>query len=265
MERPGAHRERGSATRSEHGRGERPGQHLAHLLGESPDLADPLDRLLAPVLGFLRCRTPDAWLGHAETGVEDLLLDHASLELKAAEQAQKLIRRYGAGRQHGPALPDHAFRVRLVVAMSRLAREELRHFEQVVALIESRGGEYRTVSASRYAAGLHALARNSEPAALVDALVIGAIIEARSCERFYSLVRSARLDDELTRFYHALLRSEARHFDGYLKLAAAVAGDDLDSRIDTLLERDRELILSPDSEFRFHSGVPAADSGHRVR
>jgi tRNA-(ms[2]io[6]A)-hydroxylase len=156
-------------------------------------------------------------------------------------------------------------------AMSRLAREELRHFEQVVALIESRGGRYVAVSPSRYAAGLHALARKDEPGKLVDTLIIGAIIEARSCERFASLVGPLEaVDAELSRLYASLLRSESRHFEDYLGLArASVAGpgpvgadDDLSARIGVLLARDEELIGSVDTELRFHSGVVAvAEAG----
>ena len=143
---------------------------------------------IAPVLAFLRCRTPPRWVDAAIADLDTLLLDHAALELKAAQQAQALIYRYGAREWRGRArLPDE-FRSRLVNRLSRLAREELRHFEKVVALIERRGGHFTAIPPSRYAGGLHELASRGEPAALIDALVIGAVIEARSCERFFSLV-----------------------------------------------------------------------------
>ena len=96
-----------------------------------------------------------------------------------------------------------------------------------------------------------------QPYKLVDTLVVGAFIEARSCERFEAVV--PHLDDELGKFYFGLLKSEARHFQGYLKLAYQY-GDSAD--VDQAIERVRavecELIESPDSEFRFHSGVPQA-------
>jgi tRNA-(ms[2]io[6]A)-hydroxylase len=142
--------------------------------------------------------------------------------------------------------------------MSRLAREELRHFERVVALLERRGRTYSAVSASRYAAGLHELVRRPEPAALVDILLVGAVIEARSCERFYSLRPLLEsVDPELAEFYGSLLQSEARHFEDYLALARGLVAPDLTDRLDRFLSRDAELIQSPDTQLRFHSGVPA--------
>jgi tRNA-(ms[2]io[6]A)-hydroxylase len=207
------------------------------------------------VLAFLRCRTPSRWVSAAAADIDTVLLDHASLELKAAEQAQKLIRRYGAGRT--PL--DARFRSRLANRMSRLAREELRHFEQVVALIERRGTGYSALSPSRYAGCLHELARRGEPAALLDSLVIGAIIEARSCERFFSLIEAPGLIDEpIAKFYASLLRSEARHFEDYLALAEGMTGASVADRLEVFLERDAELIESPDPELRFLGGVPAS-------
>lgn len=209
------------------------------------------------MLAFLRCRTPASWVDAALAGLDTLLLDHASLELKAAQQAQALIYRYGAREWRGRAgLPDD-FRSRLVQRLSRLAREELRHFEKVVALIERRGGRYTAIPASRYAAGLHELAARGEPGALVDALVIGAVIEARSCERFFSLVEApGRLDAELEAFYASLLAAEARHFEGYLALARSAGGDGTEVRIDRFLAKDAELVGATDSELRFLGGPP---------
>lgn len=225
-----------------------------------PDSGAPPHRRLpdmGPVLEFLPCRTPAAWVDEAAAHLDEILLDHASLELKAAQQAQKLIWKYGAADDRGRNGLGAKFRSRLVNRMSRLAREELRHFEQVVELIERRGGRYLAISPSRYAAGLHALARKGEPEALVDALVIGAIIEARSCERFFSLIEPLdTLDAALAAFYASLLRSEARHFGDYLELAGAAAREDLPARVRTLLARDADLVKAPDSVLRFLSGPP---------
>jgi len=207
-----------------------------------------------PVLSFLHCRTPVDWLEHAARDTQELLQDHATLELKAAQQAQKLIWKYG---RRGRGESGAEFRGDLVQKLSRLAREELRHFEKVVALLAERGQSLRPVSPARYAAKLHAHARSDEPGALVDALLIGAIIEARSCERFYSLaplLESA--DPKLARFYGSLLRAEARHFEDYLALARRAAGAEISSRVDTLLRCDANLIGAPDAPLRFHSGVP---------
>ncbi|MDO9322562.1 MAG: tRNA isopentenyl-2-thiomethyl-A-37 hydroxylase MiaE, partial [Pseudomonas sp.] len=114
---------------------------------------------------------------------------------------------------------------------------------------------HRPLSASRYASGLRKLVRSHEPVKLVDTLVVGAFIEARSCERFEALV--PYLDDELATFYAGLLKSEARHFQKYLKLAY-LYGDaaDVDRVIEKVRAGEQELIEAPDTEFRFHSGVP---------
>jgi tRNA-(ms[2]io[6]A)-hydroxylase len=154
-----------------------------------------------------------------------------------------MIAKYGA-------YPD------LVIMMSRLAREELVHHEQVLRLMKKRKVEWRPLSASRYASGLRSVVRSHEPVKLVDTLVVGAIIEARSCERFEALV--PHLDEELGRFYYGLLKSESRHFQGYLKLAYQY-GDaaDVDRVIEKVRAVEAELIDSSDCEFRFHSGIPA--------
>ncbi|WP_223523620.1 tRNA-(ms[2]io[6]A)-hydroxylase [Pseudomonas sp. A-B-26] len=199
--------------------------------------------MLPEVHEFLGCRTPDAWVEAALVQQDVMLIDHKNCEFKAASTALSMIAKYGA-------YPD------LVIMMSRLAREELVHHEQVLRLMKKRKIEWRPLSASRYASGLRAVVRSHEPVKLVDTLVVGAIIEARSCERFEALV--PHLDEELGRFYYGLLKSEARHFQGYLKLAYQY-GDtaDVDRVIAKVREVEAGLIDSPDDEFRFHSGVPA--------
>ena len=139
--------------------------------------------------------------------------------------------------------------------LSRLAREELRHFEQVIAILRRRDIAYTGVSASRYASEMRELVRRNEPDRLVDTLLIGAIIEARSCERFAAL--APYLDEELSAFYRSLLKSEARHFQDYLSLAEeASAGAPLADRRGELLAAEALLVQSTDTELRFHSGVP---------
>jgi tRNA-(ms[2]io[6]A)-hydroxylase len=198
--------------------------------------------LMQPIEAFLPCATPRAWVDWALQNPELLLVDHANCEKKAASTALNLMYRYVGH-------PE------LLNKLSRLAREELRHFEQVIAIMQERDIDYPQLSASRYAAGLRAEVRTSEPGRLVDTLLIGAIIEARSCERFAAL--AGELDEELAAFYHSLLKSEARHFMDYLALAQELApAGDIDVRLPVLLERERELVESPDTDFRFHSGVP---------
>lgn len=194
-------------------------------------------------LDFLRCPTPAAWFAAAPDHLELLLIDHANCEKKAAGTALSLLYRY-------------VDRPELLQMCSRLAREELRHFEQVHALIEARNIEYRHISSSRYAAGLRSCVRTSEPHRLVDTLLTGAVVEARSCERFSGLC--SVLDTELAEFYRRLLASEARHFQQYLHLAQQYSQEDYSVKLDELLECDARLMCEPDLEFRFHSGPPAA-------
>ncbi|MCE1118072.1 tRNA-(ms[2]io[6]A)-hydroxylase [Pseudomonas sichuanensis] len=193
---------------------------------------------------FLGCRTPDAWIEAALADQETLLIDHKNCEFKAASTALSLIAKYNT-------------HLDLINMMSRLAREELVHHEQVLRLMKRRGVPLRPVSAGRYASGLRRLVRAHEPVKLVDTLVVGAFIEARSCERFAALV--PHLDEELGTFYHGLLKSEARHYQGYLKLAH-VYGDEAEIArvVEQVREAEAELISSPDQEMRFHSGIPMA-------
>lgn len=190
---------------------------------------------------FLLCETPGEWVESALQYPELLLIDHANCEKKAAGTALNLMYRY-------------VDNFELLNKMSRLAREELRHFEQVIAIMEKRGIEYQQITPSRYAAEMRKPVRTYEPARLIDTLIVGAIIEARSCERFAKL--APHLDEELEKFYLSLLKSEARHFRDYLKLAKdANGGASVEDRTEVFLQLDKRLVESNDEDFRFHSGV----------
>jgi tRNA-(ms[2]io[6]A)-hydroxylase len=199
--------------------------------------------MLAEIHDFLGCPTPDAWVQAALADQETMLIDHKNCEFKAASTALSMIAKY----------PVH---LDLINMMSRLAREELVHHEQVLRLMKRRKVELRPLTAGRYASSLRKVVRSHEPVKLVDTLVVGAFIEARSCERFNALV--PHLDDELGTFYHGLLMSEARHYQGYLKLAHQY-GDaaEIARVVEKVRVAEQELIETPDVEFRFHSGVPA--------
>lgn len=197
--------------------------------------------VLDEIKEFLGCETPDSWITEACKQQDVLLIDHAHCEKKAASTAMTLMFRY-------VDRPD------LLNKMSRLAREELIHFEQVLELMDARGIAYCHLSPARYAAGLRTHVRTSEPGRLIDVLIIGAYIEARSCERFAKL--APFLDDELAKFYRSLLKSEGRHYQDYLGLAEQYAGEPIDERVAFFREVENELILSGDGEFRFHSGAP---------
>ena len=197
------------------------------------------------VRAFLAAATPEPWLEAACAQIPVLLLDHANCELKAASTALGLIYRY----------PE---RTALVQRMSRLAREELRHYEQVRRVLEEMAIPWERLSASRYAATLMRSVRHGEPWRLLDTLLVGALIEARSCERFAAL--APRLPRPLGEFYSGLLASEARHFSHYLELARSeTAPEDgaLERRLEDLKALEASLVTLPDTCFRFHSGSPA--------
>lgn len=197
---------------------------------------------LNPALAFLQVATPDAWLAAVPQHLPELLIDHANCEKKAASTALSLMYKY-------------VDRSDLLHKMSRLAREELRHFEQVLDLMAAQGVDYVHLTSSRYAQQLHELVRKGEPGRLIDVLILGAVVEARSCERFVRLAEV--LPTEIAALYGQLVHSEARHFTDYLNLAEDVAQAEISDRVDAFLRRDAELVTSPDSQFRFHSGVPA--------
>ena len=198
----------------------------------------------AAIDDFLDTATPEEWLVEACERLPELLLDHANCELKAASTALGFLYRY----------PD---RGALAQRMSKLAREELRHFEQVRSIMSDMGVPFERLSASRYAGHLREAARTEEPGKLLDLLLIGAIIEARSCERFARI--APRLPDKLGRFYNGLLASEARHFEHYIAFAKSECGatdEAVESRLAELKEIEAALISDPDPDFRFHSGKP---------
>jgi tRNA-(ms[2]io[6]A)-hydroxylase len=196
--------------------------------------------VLQEIEDFLPCNTPQLWIENALANPELLLIDHANCEKKAASTALNLMYRY-------------VDNFDLLNKMSRLAREELRHFEQVIAIMKRRNIEYRQITASRYAVKLREAVRPNDPDKLVDILIVGALIEARSCERFARI--APFLDEELEKFYLSLLKSEGRHFKDYLALAQSIASQQqVSDRLAMFLAIEKQLILSPDSEFRFHSG-----------
>jgi len=197
------------------------------------------------VNNFLLVQTPDLWLKEALGNIDILLMDHANCEKKAASTALNLMYRY-------VEYPE------LLTQLSKLAREELRHFEQVLGYMKSRGIVYRQLSSSRYAGGLRKEVRTHEPARLIDLMLVSAIVEARSCERFGKLVTV--LDADLAGFYASLLKSEQRHFECYLGFAKRLSQAPINERLGRLLEVEAELIVSTDPEFRFHSGLPVSSS-----
>lgn len=234
---------------------------------------------ISHIQAFLLCETPDAWVQQALQDIPLLLIDHANCELKAAQTAQSIMWKYGlkydpaseSQKNKKSAFAQHNATFRypdnfdLLNKMSRLAREELRHFEQVIAIMEKRGIDYYQIDAAGYAGQLRQQARTNEPDKLIDTLIIGAIIEARSCERFAKL--APYLDEPLQQFYLSLLKSEARHYQDYLRLAETAANHystakraiSVSKRKDALLNIEKQLIEAEDKHFRFHSGIVKTD------
>jgi tRNA-(ms[2]io[6]A)-hydroxylase len=196
-----------------------------------------------PLTTILRAPTPEAWVAAAVERWRELLVDHANCEKKAASTALALMFAYPE---------DHA----LALALSRLAREELRHFEQVQEMMITLGVEFERQQPGRYASGLRGLLFTSGPGRKLDLLLSGALIEARSAERFRLL--SGRLQQPLAEFYTQLERSEARHFELYLALAQRAAPERWHERLQVLAEREAQLATGADPVFRFHSGPPSS-------
>ena len=206
-------------------------------------LRTPIKVDLSPVYNFLGARTTQAWVDAAINNLPLIIQDHANCEKKAAGTAMNLIFRY-------------EFSYDLQCKLAQLIREEMLHYEQVLGIMNDRGLEWKYLSAGRYAKGMLKHKRTYEPAAMVDVLIIGAFIEARSCERFASLAEVIN-DERLAKYYRYLLKSESRHFEDYLALAQSLSEDNIDERVAFFKEVESELISSPDAELRFHSGTPA--------
>jgi tRNA 2-(methylsulfanyl)-N6-isopentenyladenosine37 hydroxylase len=153
----------------------------------------------------LRSETHPGWIDVAVAHPDEILIDHAHCEKKAAAFALALINRY----------PE---RMRLIKDMIDLAKEELDHFEIVVKVLEERGVALTKDTGNTYAQRLHEHIRKAEPLRLLDALIVGAFIEARSCERF-SLLADHAPTEEMRMLYKSLLASEAGHYRAYTDIA----------------------------------------------
>jgi tRNA 2-(methylsulfanyl)-N6-isopentenyladenosine37 hydroxylase len=188
---------------------------------------------------ILGAPTPPSWVEDAVRGWPQLLCDHAACEKKAASTALALMFAYPEDRL-------------LTLALARLAREELRHFEQVTRALSALGVGFTRQRPGRYAQQLRSAVRTSEPARKLDLLLVSALIEARSAERFALL--APRLPPPLARLYEDLGASEARHFALYVEFARTAAPQQWRGRLATLAAHEAELATAPDRSLRFHSG-----------
>jgi tRNA-(ms[2]io[6]A)-hydroxylase len=165
----------------------------------------------------LKVSTDASWAASAMRDPDAVLVDHAHCELKAASNALSLVAR-------------HPGDVELAQTLADLAREEIDHFQRVLALLASRRVSLGPPPVDEYAAALRraasGLARGPGVTALVDRLLVAALIEARSCERFQLLAETARGGETaLHALWHELLVSEARHYRTFVDLAVNAAGD----------------------------------------
>lgn len=194
----------------------------------------------------LRSRTPDTWAAQALGDPLALLNDHAHLEKKAANNALELINRWP-----DPTPPEY-----WVEKMTAIARDEVEHLGIVTRLLARRGGCLTKQHANPYASALRDLVRlglGSEE--LIDRLMVSALIEARSCERFETLGRNCD-DEELAKLYRGLWSSEHGHYRVFIDLAYKVLRDErrVDARWDELLTREAEILAAQTPGPRMHSG-----------
>lgn len=188
----------------------------------------------------LASTTSSRWLAQATDHPQELLLDHAHCEKKAAGTAMNLIFAYVEN-------------VELVREMTEIVNEELAHFHLVLGLLETRGIRFRRLSPSAYGRRLSELVRKDEPHKAVDRLLIAALIEARSCERF-ALLRDHLADKELAEFYGSLFESEARHHSTYVRLAKAYATqDEVHRRLEDLAAAEAAIVAEGEPAPRMHS------------
>lgn len=206
----------------------------------------------------LHSKTEPSWEAWALAHLDDILLDHAHCEKKAASTAINLIFRY-------------TDREPLMEPLSQLAREELEHFEQVLGHLRRRGRAFERLQPSPYAARLMEVCRKEEPGRLVDTLLCCSMIEARSCERMQRVhaalaARCAQgapdADPALTELYASLLASEARHHRTYVDLVRAldlVPESELRERLDRIAAHEAQVVADAPAEPRLHNGPSGAE------
>jgi tRNA-(ms[2]io[6]A)-hydroxylase len=190
----------------------------------------------------LQSESTARWLDQVDQHLDEILIDHAHCERKAAATAMSLLCAYTERRA-------------LCREMTRIVQEELEHFESVLCLLEARGIVFRRLAAGPYGRSLHALVRSQEPDRAVDRLLVAALIEARSCERFSRLSGHVReRDAELADFYASLFESEARHHTAYVRLAEDFAPRaSVRARLDQLSAKEAEIIAAGSDLPRMHS------------
>ena len=188
----------------------------------------------------LQAPTDARWFAQVDAHLDEILIDHAHCEKKAAGTAMNLIFHYVENRE-------------LCEEMTEIVNEELEHFHMVLDLLERRGIRFRRIRPSQYGNKLHALVRKQEPERAVDRLLVAGLIEARSCERFHALAEHVD-DPELAEFYRSLFESEARHHTTYTRLAMHFAPEEVvKCRLEELYAAEAAIIGAGEPLARMHS------------
>lgn len=188
----------------------------------------------------LQSTSPERWLAQVDDHLDEILIDHAHCEHKAAATAMSLMGSYIHNQE-------------LAGEMTRIILEELDHFHQVLGILNLRQIPFRKLKPGHYGRELNALLRPHEPERAVDRLLVSGLIEARSCERF-SLLASHVKDPQLTEFYSSLFESEARHHSTYVRLAKTFAPEEtVKLRLIELSKAESEIIGRGNPLPRMHS------------
>ena len=193
----------------------------------------------------LQYRTPSSWARQVLEHPLELLNDHAHLERKAAANALELVNRYPL-----PSPPEG-----WVAAMTAIARDEVEHLAVVCRILARRGARLTRQHSNPYASELRALVRKGHgPAELVDRLIVSALIEVRSCERF-KLLGDACKDAKLAKLYRGLWASEHGHYRTFLQLAQQIQPrEEVDRRWEQMLDAEAKIIAHQPPGARMHSG-----------
>jgi tRNA-(ms[2]io[6]A)-hydroxylase len=188
----------------------------------------------------LQSSTDARWLTQVQAHLDEVLIDHAHCEKKAAGTALNLIFHYVEDAE-------------LCREMTAIVNEELEHFHMVLDLLRRRGVRFRRLKPSQYGRKLNDLVRKQEPQRAVDRLLVAGLIEARSCERFQQLAEHVE-DAELAAFYRGLFESEARHHATYTRLATHFAPEDsVMKRLDELAAAEAAIIKDGEDLPLMHS------------
>ena len=180
------------------------------------------------------------WLNQVDESLEEILVDHAHCEYKAAANAMSIMGAYIENEE-------------ICREMTEIIEEELEHFYLVLAILKRRGIKFRNQQAGHYGRELNCLVRARGAERAVDRMLIASLIEARSCERF-SLLADHVQDEELSVFYRSLFESEARHHTTYVRMAKHFASDDVvKKRLQELSALETEIIAKGNPLPRMHS------------